>query len=663
MNKFSFLIVFLIGISSLHAQIVNSGNLYISSGTSVYFADDYTNSGTHQNSGELHLKGNLTNNGTMTPVAGGTTYFDSATTTTQVIQGSSNSAKFSNLNINNAATDGKSLEVSDGVGLQVANVLHIEEDQKLRLMGSSQLVQTHGGVSTNTGLGHLLKDQDGAKNAYRYNYWSSPVQNESAAENKYNLSTVLKDGTTPDLWSPVQAGFTTAKNGTNGSPIAISTKWLWIYTNGIIDAWNSGWYPLFNSGTTTPSSYADMSPGVGFSMKGTDSAAALADLQNYSFEGEPNDGKYEITIGAEKEYLVGNPYPSAMDADLFIDDNIDTAGGGANPVIDGTVYYWDHWSTNTHVYTYYGGGYATYTKSGGVHASLHAHFVHGSGSGTAIPLQYIPVGQGFIVRSAGTSGGTITFQNSQRVFMEEGASSIQLSSGRFDRNGVASRIRLDYQGPDSRIRHTMLAFTDGSATDAFDFGYDGKTMLLGKNDMYFTIGESSISKPYIIQGVGMFDEDSKYPITIKAKTAGKHRISILDLENFGEDLYIEDEKGQTHDLKDGDYTFYTTPSQKRLHFNLVFKPAPQPTDVQDNLNDFVATYYYDHNIVIQNDKNMTLTGMQVYNSLGQLVLQIDDSNRLSKREVYIPFNNFASTAYVIKLQAKSGTGTYKFINY
>ncbi|MEE9406874.1 MAG: hypothetical protein V3V28_02245 [Polaribacter sp.] len=49
-------------------------------------------------------------------------------------------------------------------------------DDKVRLVGTSQLVQTHTGATQVSGVGKLLVDQNSTvPSIYRYNYMSSPV--------------------------------------------------------------------------------------------------------------------------------------------------------------------------------------------------------------------------------------------------------------------------------------------------------------------------------------------------------------------------------------------------------------------------------------------------------------------------------------------------------
>ena len=70
-----------------------------------------------------------------------------------------------------------------------------------------------------------------------------------------------------------------------------------------------------------------------------------------------HNGDIGLKVASGWTYLTGNPYPSAMDANQFIDDNKDD--------IRGTIYFWEHWGGGSHALKEYQGGYATYNLSGG----------------------------------------------------------------------------------------------------------------------------------------------------------------------------------------------------------------------------------------------------------------------------------------------------------
>ncbi|MEO8934088.1 MAG: ABC transporter permease, partial [Xanthomarina sp.] len=160
------------------AQIVNKGVLKIAASTTVYFQEAYTNAttGTHVSDGELYLNNSFINHG-LTSANAGTTYFKSATNNLLVLSGDSKNVHFYNLEINLTSANKKGLFVADNFELQVANALLLKSGD-LRLMGESQLVQSHLGVDDNTVVsGKLLRDQQGNVSPYQFNYWSSPVNN------------------------------------------------------------------------------------------------------------------------------------------------------------------------------------------------------------------------------------------------------------------------------------------------------------------------------------------------------------------------------------------------------------------------------------------------------------------------------------------------------
>ncbi|QTD38314.1 proprotein convertase P-domain-containing protein [Polaribacter batillariae] len=238
------------------------------------------------------------------------------------------------------------------------NLLVVTEDiefgatsSELRLAGNSQLIQIHENSSQITGSGKLFIDQNSTiASKYRYNYMSSPVGGTS-----YTLVDVLKDGTTPTsaTSSAIDIDFVSGFDGDTGTPIKIAD--YWIYTYASANGNRSNWNQKKSTGSIPVTD--------GFTIKGTGAA------QNYTFVGTPNDGDLNTAIGGNESYLVGNPYPSAISVQRFIEDNENS--------IDGTLYFWQHAgerdtsSSNEagHYYTGYIGGYATRNIAMGIAAN------------------------------------------------------------------------------------------------------------------------------------------------------------------------------------------------------------------------------------------------------------------------------------------------------
>ena len=104
-------------------------------------------------------------------------------------------------------------------------------------------------------------------------------------------------------------------------------------------------------------------------MKGTldvlPTSTEDASSQRYDFRGKPNTGTFTSAVGAPvgplpedaQQTLVGNPYPSAMDAVAYLydTDNINA--------IETALYYWEQAPMGSHYVSDYVGGYGTFTIS------------------------------------------------------------------------------------------------------------------------------------------------------------------------------------------------------------------------------------------------------------------------------------------------------------
>jgi hypothetical protein len=425
---------------------------------------------------------------------------------------------------------------------KMQNAWYLKLDGILDLEGSSQLVQTITSELDITSTGYLERDQQGQSNTFNYNYWSSPVSSINNTNNNhgYTLADVMKDGTTA---TPQNLNWSAGLNGAATSPITIASYWIFKFQN--LSNNYANWSAVGPNGT--------LLAGQGYTMKGSNAVAAN---QNYTFVGKPNNGTITSPVSANNLNLCGNPFPSAIDANQFIDDNIAS--------ITGTLYFWEHFGTNnSHIAYEYQGGYATYTKVGGT-APVAPAGVSGLGSSAKVAKRFIPVGQGFFVTGS-VSGGTITFNNNQRLFVkEDNADSYTLfrnntnapfSNDSNNNNSEDSfeveefmKLRLGYTSANNYHREILLGFMNDNATASFDIGYDALSIEALTNDMYFINGDDKLN----IQGEGTFDASNTYPIGIKNAIAGNVKFSLNSSENIHEsqDVFIYDNvTGMYHDIK------------------------------------------------------------------------------------------------------------------
>ena len=300
----------------------------------------------------------------------------------------------------------------------VEDYINLEESTtKLYLRNEGQLVQGSGSTG-NSGIGELSVQQDGTVNQWSYNYWCSPVGNvdlNSTLNRDFRVN-LIDDPLiiTPSLIDSQDAVFTTSYNGVS-SPLTISDSWLWTY---VTSSNYSDWEYVGPTG--------NVKTGLGFTMKGM--GTGVFGNQLYEFRGKPNNGDILNTVAPAKWTLVGNPYPSAIDALDLIHDPQNTSS------INGVLYYWEqqpgNGSTGSHYIADYVGGYASYTISaGGVESFTKATFITylENGLPSALPgtispttkraRRYIPIGQGFMVR--GVANSNLLLSNNHRVYYKE----------------------------------------------------------------------------------------------------------------------------------------------------------------------------------------------------------------------------------------------------
>ncbi|MGB5699288.1 LamG domain-containing protein, partial [Muriicola sp.] len=204
--------------------------------------------------------------------------------------------------------------------VEIKNNWHLQLDGTLDLQDDSQLIQTENSDLVTSADGKILRRQEGNSNSYWYNYWASPVGNTAATSLSNNNGSANNTNNTPFNLSMLKEGngdavtFTSAFNNTGD----ISTRWLYTFQNGLT-YWN--WVAIDENAAITP--------GFGYTQKGTGNSGSE---QQYIFEGKPNNGTILLAAddvdgdsGNESEQdvtmttsLIGNPYPSALDARQFI---------------------------------------------------------------------------------------------------------------------------------------------------------------------------------------------------------------------------------------------------------------------------------------------------------------------------------------------------------
>ncbi|GAA4977436.1 choice-of-anchor D domain-containing protein [Algibacter aquimarinus] len=542
-----------------------------------------------------------------------------------------------------------------GIGLTVSHYLKL--DGTIDLEGESQLVQLDRSDFDATSTGTLERDQQGYSNTYLYNYWSSPVAPTS--NSNYTLTDIMTN-----------VGFLTSGYFGTASPVQNADYWIWKYANRVNDTY-AEWQHVRSTGS--------LSVGEGFTMKGPGTATPD---QNYIMQGQPNNGDFSLPITVDNDYLVGNPYPSALDANEFILDNISTVDGGNNTtnVINGALYFWDHFAINSHNIGDYQGGYAVYTLLGGTVAISTDTRINASyASGTKLPERYIAVGQGFFVSAVDDGaltgltqpivGGNILFKNSQRAFQRElvsgsNSGSIFLKSSEKSKGETTTnedtrqKIRLMFDSPDGYHRQLLLG-VDEKASNEFDLGYDAILIESNLEDMYWNLDAAKL----IIQAVSDFNTEQIIPFSLRIAKEGLAIIKIDELENIANDknIYVHDlELNTYHNLRDSEYSLLLSPGEYTNRFEITFSNNALLSTEDLDESDLQVYFSNDkESIIVNNPKLLNIKTVELYNVLGQSVFNVNNDNN----ESYLEFKTkeINTGVYIINLTSENNTISKKIL--
>lgn len=574
-----------------------------------------------------------------------------------------------------------------GQALTITN--YLELDGVIDLEGGSQLIQEEGSILDANSGGYIERDQQGTANAFNYNYWTSsvgPIGGDiesrgtglAATNANYTLSNVLFDGTNSATYQNINFDNSpfAADANTPPTPIAISTYWMYKFYGAAEDftAWGS------------VDETSALMPAEGYTMKGSSGQADVATAyQNYVFKGLPYNG--DITIALDKssgdvDRLIGNPYPSALDATQFILDNMSIADGGNNAsgtIFNGALYFWDHFGEeNSHYTGGYVGGYATRNLTGGAAAISNDDRINNTSNGgspatgTKIPGPYVAVNQGFFVSTAldgfdnnnsvpisTVDGGNIIFKNSQRAFVTEQVSAtsqfLRTNNGK-EKESTETRESIDpmisfiYDSPKGYHRQIILGAKE-KASNNFDLGYDAFMIDVNEEDMYWMLDENKL----VIQGVNKFVNSQEFPLGLKVSQDGIVTISINQIEGVEENLEVfilDNSTGLYHNLKNNPFTVSLASGTYSDRFRVVFQDMLVLDDKEEinKLSEGLLTYFDkgSSEIVINKGEELTIQKASLYNTIGQKVADLNFINNRARV-------NISTGIYIIQFHTSKGS--------
>lgn len=524
---------------------------------------------------------------------------------------------FNGLGKNLSILSGGFLTINGNNSLTITDFVNVNATGRFLINDDASLVQTNNV----TNVGNIEYERNTNIRMLDYVYWSSPVSN-------FPASSV----------SPL-------------SPTGLIWKWNPTYNGTDYGIWVNG--------------NENMALGRGYIIRGPNTYTATPANYTATFIGVPNNGNIstQITRGtrtssyaspggtatAEDDNwnLLGNPYPSALDAISFVTTNTN---------IDGSIRLWTHGQPISS--SYVDPFYADYVYNYSVN-----DYISYNSLGSTPPgfLGKIGTGQSFFVQMNHSSPtpSSVVFNNSMR--------SSTYSNSQFYRNSTAtdddiekSRIWLNIVNTsNNQTSTTLVGYVNGASYEKdrlFDAFYKPSNIM----EIYSFIED----KPMIINGRPLpFDQNDMIPIGITTPVAGNYSIGILDadglFENTNQMIYLKDNYLETiHDLRQSPYSFTSASGNCANRFILRYTNGTLNTNNNEVLNNSI-TVVTNNNIEILSLREH-INEVVVYDVLGRKLADFKKVNATNLSIKNLQKNN---STLIVEITTESGEKTIKKILY
>ncbi|MDR9487767.1 LamG-like jellyroll fold domain-containing protein [Salibacter sp.] len=502
--------------------------------------------------------------------------------------------------------NGNDFTINSGQSLTVSSAIDNEGTVTVEHTGS--LVQTNTGSDQNTGSGNFIIEKDGLSNNAYYNLWSSPIQSADILNtfSGVNPCDVFVFESNTQLYShDYISGFSTT---CAGNPVTFQSSQVISGGDGIMDVARGYYVPGASGGTRT-------------------------------FDGQVNNGSFSIGITQQSNpnssnanwtddnwNLVGNPYPSSIDANAFWTENaID------NSRISGAIYFWDDAQTGN----FDDGDFAQWNTIGAT----------SSPNNSVTPNGSIASGQGFwVVADANSS---VQFTNSMR----------NAQNNQFFKTSSQSEPKLWLTVVDSAgLTNQLLIGFPQDATDGFDKVYDA---YKAEGNTHIAFGSVLDTLGYAIQGLAPVVPGSEKVVDLylRSERSGERTIrldSALAMDDHT--IYLLDRQtGAEVEISESAYTFTSNnriDSKSRFALKFVRDEATgienEKTDKEDQIKLFVHDNMIEASVRIGNAK---INQLQVYDIAGREMLNVKSNSQYIQQ----PVSNLNTGIYVVRVQLDNGS--------
>ena len=526
-----------------------------------------------------------------------------------------------NLNVQNGGT----LDVQPNGTVTVQNFVDVDATGAFTIESEGSLIQVqdqaHVDYVANTG--NIDMNRTANIRQTDYVFWSSPVAN-------FPVTSISPTTSTNLIWNWVP----TVGANTNGFGIWQNT------TENMID-------------------------GKGYIVRGPSSFTTA--FQNYTatFNGVPNNGTVTRTItrgtytGADYAgptatmvtqaddnlNLIGNPYPSAIDAQAFM---------AANAEIEGAVHIWTHGTAPS------GAIADPFYQNFGANYTINDYITYnsvGASSGAGVFSGNIAAGQGFFVtmEDTGATSETVTFDNTMRDRTYGNADFYRTENSAMTVTNTAvekHRIWLDLTAPNNKSNRILVGYVSG-ATQGKDRLFDATN--INKTDFRFY--SKTDDHKLLIQGRTVpFVDTDKVDLEALLPTNGTYTFAINSVdglfENDTQGIYLEDKELEIiHDLRNAPYTFEAESGLQEDRFVLRYTDENKLLDVEEVITNNELSIFTANNSVTAVSNSSNIKSFTMYDVNGRLVT---NNVNLNVTEHSINTNNFSNGTYLVTINLHDG---------
>ncbi len=370
-------------------------------------------------------------------------------------------------------------------------------------------------------------------------------------------------------------------------------------------------------------------------------------VYNASFVGIPNNGTYTIPIQVATTIfnLIGNPYPSAINADLFMSHPANV------PIVDATIYLWTH-NTPVTANQYTSNDYAVYNYLGGTGTSSAVN----SGINNSIPTGKIAAGQSFFIK--GLSNGNATFTNAMRISGNNSQffrmDNVAATSQDFEKH----RIWLDVVENQVNYKQTLIGYCE-NATAGIDRGLDSSFLPAGNTVSLYSINNQD---KLSIQGRPLpFVNSDEVPLGFVSSTSGNFLIRLYSYDGLFEnqDIYLRDNYlNVVHNLKSADYSFTSNTGTYDDRFVLLYQNTQLSTS-DNGWNENSVVVFKPNDAIHIDSGNVIMKSVTVYDTRGRVLQSKENISSTSLKLDVISANQ----ALLIRITSEDGrVVTKKYVN-